>query len=342
MIYDQNELQTAIEEGERKLAIKRQQRRNQKRNLILGAVIVGILIPFGIAAGVVASQAPPAPLLVVTWPKPKIRQVLSPNQTLLARAGQPFSLEVTNPENWDVKWNAAGIESPAAEFAWAPQGEKSQLTASCRFKASGWQRFFAWTWPRREITVQTIAAKKIGDYGRIVDARIVAARDGVWIYPHVLALGIARFDERALPLLAGSLQAVPRSALASQLAVTSGAATPPLWEIVPDFEADLGAARAVPAATAFDGTFAALRAPDVQNTLPPIASGILKSAPDTSVKFVLRLDKKPAAGILRLAFDGKNERRAWVRRPGESAGSPLTGWEEGVAQTNLLPAIPRG
>ena len=336
MIYDQNELQTAIEEGERKLARKRQQRRNQKRLLIFGAVVLALLIPYGLVAAIVAARAPKAPLLVVTWPKPKVRQVLAPNQTLLSRAGQPFLLEVTSPENWNVKWIAAGVESPASEFNWAPQGEKSQLKASCRFRASGWQQFFAWAIPRREIAVQTVAARKIGDYGRLVDAG-----GGAWIYPHVFARKTARFDERALPLLAQSVEAAPQNALSSQLAITSEAATPPLWEIVPSFESAFPN-RSVSIADPFNGTFAILRAPDVQNALPPIASCIVQSAPDASVKFVLRLDQKPAAGVLRLAFDGKRERRAWVKRPGESEGGPLTGWEEGTSQVNLLPAMPRG
>ncbi|PQV63828.1 hypothetical protein B1R32_10832 [Abditibacterium utsteinense] len=338
MIYDQNELKTAIEDGERKLAVKRQQRRSRKRHLVILAALLGILVPFALVAGVVASHAPSAPLFVVTWPKPKVRQVLAPGQTILARAGQPFSLEVTNSENWEVMWKAAGVESGGDEFSWAPANEKSELAASCRFKANGWQQFFAWTWPRREITLQTVAARKIGDYGRVVDAR-----GGAWIYPHVFAVGTIRFDERALPLLAKAISATPKSELASELAVTSETPTAPLWEIVSNFDPSSPAKTvALSSARAVDGTFAVLRAADMQNSLPQIASSIVKSAPNASVKFVLRLDQKPIVGILRLAFDGKSERRAWVRRPGESAGGPLTGWEEGVAQTNLLPDMPRG
>ncbi len=338
MIYDQNELKTAIEDGERKLALKRQQRRQQKRRLIAGAVILGILVPFGVVSGIVSARAPQAPLLVVTWPKPKVRQVLATGQTLLARAGQPFSVEVTNPEAWDVSWNTGGVESPADEFTWAPENEASELIASCRAKASGWEQFFAWTWRRREIALKTVAARKIGDYGRAL-----SAGSGTWIYPHVFAAGNVRFDERALPLLARAIKTVPQSELASELALTSETATPPLWKIVPGFDANSPLqAISAGASPLVDGTFAMLRASEVQNTLPQIASGLVQSAPDAGVKFILRLDKKPPEGILRLAFDGKRERRAWVRRPGESAGGPLTGWEGGPPQANLLPALPPG
>jgi hypothetical protein len=110
-----------------------------------------------------------------------------------------------------------------------------------------------------------------------------------------------------------------------------------LWHIVGDFDGNINA----PATGSVEGTFASFHAPDVENALPPIAAHIVKTTPDASVKFVLRLDKDPREGILRLAFDGKRERRAWVRREGETAGGPLTGWEEGEAQSNLLPSLPR-
>ena len=331
-LYNEGELQAAIAHGERKLAVKRQQRRQQKRRLIIGGVALCLLVPLFVVAGAVASRAPSAPSLVVTWPKPKVRQVLAPGQTLLSREGQPISVAVTNGESWNVTWKAAGIESGGSEFSWAPAGETGELLASCRPITDGWQRLFSWTWPTREIALKTIASRKVGDYARTVEA----GSGGAWIYPHIFASGTVRFDERALPLLASAIPLVPRNELSHQLAGVSGGPTPRLWQIVADFEGKTDAPQAV-----FDGTFAALHAPDVDKAMPNIAALILRAAPETSLKFVLRLDKDQPEGIVRLAFDGKRERRAWVRRAGETAGGPLTGWEEGASPPGLLPSLPR-
>jgi hypothetical protein len=332
MIYNEGELQAAIEEGERKLATKRQKRRSDQRRLVALCVLMGLLLPYSAVAGIVAGRAPSAPSLVVTWPKPKVRQVLAPGQTLLARAGQPFTVEVTNPENWEVTWRAGIVESLSSEFDWAPSEEKSSLTASCRAKVSGWQTFFAWTWPRRDISLQATSAQKVSDYGRSLEA----GSSGAWIYPHVFAAGSVQFDERALPLLASAISVTPQSALSDQLAAVETEPTPQLWQIVADFEGDMTAKSDAIA----DSTFAAFHAPDVATSLPQIAGSIVKSSPEASVKFVLRLDKDPSEGILRIAFDGKKERRAWIRRAGESAGGPFTGWENGEAMTGLLPSLP--
>lgn len=333
MIYDQNELQSAIEDGERKLATRRQQRRRQKKQLIFGAVLLGVLVPFAIVAGIASGRAPRAPLLVVTWPKPKIRQVLAPGQVVLARAGQPFTVEVTNPENWDVKWRAAGLESGGSELSWAPAPEKSaQLTAICRARAGGWQSLWAWTWPRRDVALQAIAARKIGDYGRALDAGA-----GTWVYPHIFGVGKVSFDERALPALALATQDLPQTLLAGQLAPVADAPASQNWDIVADFA---GAAPKTFADPRENGTFARLRAGEIETLLPRIAGDIARKSPTASVKFVLRLDQKPPQGVLRLAFDGKGERRAWVRRAGESAGGPFTGWEGESPKPTLLPSLP--
>ena len=332
-LYDEGELQASIADGERKLAMKRQQKRHdQKRLLALGAILA-FAIPLCVVSGIVAGRAPSAPSLIVTWPKPKVRQVLAPGQTILAREGQPFSVEVTGSENWQVTWSAAGIESGGGEFTWAPAEAKSELVARCKPITEGWQKFFAWTWPRRDVSLRAVAAQKVGDYGRALEN----GSEGAWVYPHVFAAGSARFDERALPLLASAIPLVPSSQLAENLAQVEPNPTPQLWQIVGDFEGNSDA----PRAGSIDGTFASFYSPDLENALLPIAAHIVKTAPDASVKFVLRLDKDPKEGILRLAFDGKRERRAWVRREGETAGGPLTGWEEGEAKGNLLPSLPQ-
>ncbi len=332
MIYDQNELQSSIEEGERRLAQKRQLRRRQQKRLVFASVLAGALGIYGLAAAVVLTLAPGAPLLVVTWPKPKIRQVLAPGQTVLARAGQPFNVEVTDEENWQVKWRAAGIESSGGEFSWAPAREGGELSASCRARTGGWKSFFSWMWPRREVVLQAKAARKIGDYGRAVEAGA-----GTWIYPHVFASGKISFDERALPALSLASQELPSAPLASELAPVAETASVPVWDLVASFEGEAPKQFADPRE---NGTFASLRRADVETQLPRIAGEIAQKSPAASVKFVLRLDKKPPLGVLRLAFDGKGARQAFVRRAGESAGGPLTGWEGGSERPGLPPSLP--
>lgn len=334
MLYNEGELQAAIADGERKLALKRQQRVQEKRRFVVLCVVLSILVPLSLMAGIVAAGAPSAPSLVVTWPKPKVRQVLAPGQTVLARAGQPFTVGVTNPENWQVTWKAAGIESESTAFPWGPTDEKSALIATCRAKVTGWRSYFAWTWPRREISLQATSARKVGDYGRALDA----GSSGVWVYPYVFATSNVQFDERALPLLASAISQLPGADLSEKLSTIATKPTSSLWQIVADFE---GTTPATPSDEVSDSTFAILHAPDIETSLPQIAGNIVKTTPEASVKFVLRLDKDPAEGILRLAFDGKQERRAWVRRAGESAGGPFTGWEDGDATPNLPPTLPQ-
>ncbi|RYG69342.1 hypothetical protein EON80_09965, partial [bacterium] len=283
MLYNEGELQTAIADGERKLALKRQQRIQEKRRFVVLCVVLGVLVPFSLVAGIVAAKAPSAPSFVLTWPKPKVKQVLAPGQTVLSRSGQPFQVEVTNAEDWDVTWTAAGVESSSISTPWAPAEEKSTLTASCKAKTTGWMRYFAWTWPRRAISLQSTSAQSVGDYGRALEA----GSSGAWVYPHVFAAGSVQFDERALPLLASAIPLVPQSELAGQLAPVSAQPTPRLWHLVTDFEGG----STPPAGAVADSTFASLHATDLETSLPQIAGGIVKSAPDASVKFVLRLDK---------------------------------------------------
>lgn len=330
-LYNEGELQAAIADGERKLAVKRQQRRNEKRRFIATVIALAVVLPLCVVAGAVAARAPSAPSLVVTWPKPKVRQVLAPGQTLLARSGQPFSISVTDEENWYVTWEAAGVESGGREFTWAPTESTGELIANCHPIANDWKRFFTRLWPTRRISLKTVSARKTGDYGRILEA----GSQGAWVYPHIFAAGTVSFDERALPLLASAIPLIPVSELSNQLATTHEEPTPRLWQIVADFEGHPSAPNAPS-----NGTFASLHATDLESALPTIAAQIVKAAPDASVKFILRFDKDPKEGILRLAFDGKAERRAWVRRPGESAGGPFTGWEGGEDKTKLLPSLP--
>jgi hypothetical protein len=132
-------------------------------------------------------------------------------------------------------------------------------------------------------------------------------------------------------------QDVPAVLLAGQLAPTADAPTPPSWNLVADFEGEAPKKFLDPRE---NGTFARLRIGDIETLMPRIGGRIAQQAPSASVKFVLRLDKTPPQGVLRLIFDGKGTRQAFVRRRGESVGGPLTGWEGGTEEPGLPPSLP--
>ena len=314
-LYDDKQFRASHEASQRRLASARARARKARRwkALVYGVLILGV--PYLVAAGVAASRAPKAPYLVVTWPKPKIPQILAPDQTVVARGGQPFDVAVTDVGKWDVLWRSGSAEQQGGQFNWAPADGTGGLTAVCRPIAQGWESYFAWTWPPRRVGISAVAATSSSDYVR----HISTTRDGVWIYPHIFAAGQVAWDERALPLLAGSADLLPASVADAPMQPQPGAGN---WRIVSDFEGGADAPTT-------QGTFASLIAPDVEAALPQIAARIVKQAPDASVKFVLRLDREPQQGILLVDFDGKKARSAWVRRVGDTKGKVFTGWEDG-------------
>jgi hypothetical protein len=338
-LYDESELQASIEAGERKLAVARQRKRQARRWFIGAIAFLVVVVPLGVWVGVVAGQAPPTPLLVLTWPKPKVKQVLASGQTVLARRGQPFSVSVSNPERWTITWRAGNVESQSSTIRWEPAGADDRLTANCEPRANGLTAFLTFLWPKRQVTLRCVEATKVplpenggmNEYTHVLST----GADGAWVYPHIFAAGEVAWDERMLPLLAA---AVPvKSALASDLADGSKKPSLSTWQLVSDFEG-----KSTKAAT--EGTFAMLQTADLENVMPQLATQIIRQAPKISLKFIVRLDRSPNEGIVRLAFDGKQQRRAWVRRSGQSSGSPLTGWENGKLgdlPLNLPPAPPR-
>jgi hypothetical protein len=183
-------------------------------------------------------------------------------------------------------------------------------------------------WSKPDLTLRSVEAKREGDYTRSLNAGI----SGAWIYPYVFAQGNVGWNEKTLPVLASTVDLVPEVKLDSSLAATKDQPSAGFWKIVNDFN---NQAVKPPA----DGaTFAMLVRPDVEDLMPRIARAVLKAVPDASVKFVIRLDKKPEVAVIRLAFDGKKEHRAWIRRAGEKSGGPLTGWETWTPP--VVPALP--
>lgn len=270
---------------------------------------------------------------MLTWPKPKVKQTLASGQRVVFRRGQPFDLTVTNSQKWRVEWHSPESESHGADFPWQPADNNSQLEVLCHPIPEGWTRFFSWLWPTRELTLQAVAPQKTGNYTRLLKS----GDQGAWLNPHTFTKGAVEWDERALQLLLIALPKVPQSQLNSALADTRDTATPALWQVVSDFEGN----SKTPAKD--DATYAILYAPNLENLMPRVARGMLKESPQVSLKFVVRLDRTPQQGIIRLAFDGKQERRAWIRRQGESSGGPLIGWEteNPTVHPGLLPSLPR-
>lgn len=316
--YDENELLASIEAGEKRLAEVRQRRRRERRRVLLGLLALLIVVPLATLAGLYASRAPQAPLFVVTWPNPKIAQVVAPGQTLLARPGNPWTISVTNASRWDITWRADGIEASGPEFVWSPDEGGGEIVARCRPIVNDWTASLSFLWPTREITLRCVVARPTSFYGRSLQAPV----NGVWVYPHVFAAGDVAWDERALPLLASAIPTLPESSATAGLAPVNSVVTDKLWQLVSSFEG-------VTDEPSKNGTFAALHGNDIEAKMPIVGAQIVRVAPQVSVKFVVRLDKDPPEGIVRLDFDGKRERQAWLKQPGAVAGEPLEGWEDG-------------
>ena len=322
-LYDDRQYQASREASERRLAAARQRARRLRRWRVLGTVVLLLGAAVLVAGVVAAARAPGVPYLVVTWPKPKVEQVLAPNQTVLARGGQPFDVAVTEPQNWDVTWKSGGAQQQGGDFKWAPADGTGNLRAICQPRVSGWENSFSFLWPTREVSIASVTAKSGGNYAR----QLTTPTGGAWVYPHIFAVGAVSWDERALPLMAQTADLLPATEINKKTAPVQPTAG--LWQLVSNFEGESN----LPSE---DGTFASFHAPDLENSLPMIAARIVKSAPEASVKFILRLDRDPQQGIIRIAFDGKRQRQAWVRRKNETTGQPFTGWEDG----NFTPKTP--
>lgn len=335
MLYDENDLESAIASGERRLARARQRQRRARRTVFWALLAAAIGIPIAIAAGVATNRAPDAPFLVVTWPKPKIPQTLASGQTVLMRQGQPLMVTVTNANDWEINWRAGEVSDSGEDFTWSPTPEKRALNAICKPRARDWTSYFAFLWPRRDLNLSAAFAKR-GDEGNAYFRSLNADEKGVWVFPHIQAVGNVQWDERALPHLGTAISLVPKSALAGELASIAKEPTSRLWQLVNDFDGNTDK-------LSEKSTFASLQAPDLENLLPTIAAHLVKTAPEASVKFIVRLDKDPQQGIVRLAFDGKRERKAWIRRAGQKAGVPFVGWENGEFRGSpplALPEVP--
>ncbi len=332
MIYDQDELKQAVEQGERKLAERRQRARRQKKQAIFALVLAGLSLVAGAGLWLVsraAKNAPKPPVLVVTWPKSKTPQVIGAGQTVLSREGQPFEVSVSDPANWNVSWGSSGVQNTGDSFEWAPQKNGDSLVAQCRAKNSGWKPLSSAAFnPNLTLSAampRPVPAPGAGEpfstmwhYARTLPAN----SKQVWLCPFIQASGNVAWDERALPALSDAALVVPSAALSAKLAGANASPTPAIWQILPSFDGS-------PSTQAMGDTYASLRADDLENVMPRVGAQLVRLAPDASIKWIVRLDKTPPEGVVRLSFDGKRGRQAWVKRAGQTTGTPITGWEAG-------------
>ncbi len=106
-----------------------------------------------------------------------------------------------------------------------------------------------------------------------------------------------------------------------------------MWWIVPSFDENVRK----PAQPGDNGTYARLNSRQLESDMLTIARRLAAQQPRVSFKFIVRLDTKVPHATLRIAFDGKGERKGWIRRPGEPSG-PLI-WNE--TSSDQSPSLPR-
>ena len=321
-----------VGKSQQRIAIARQRKRRQTRWFWLAtfAVIALVVLFYW-----VRDSKPDPPGLVVRWPKPKVSQRVSNNSTLLLRRGSAFMVSTTEPDKWDVFFTTESSQGKAdarGEVRWLPQGAKGSCKLLCRARVQGWKRVLSWFWPQPELNLFAVAPQAVGD----LRFKITPPQAGMWIYPFVYLKSPAAWDESALQLLSEPLQ----PALAGRLEISSPATMPatspasasspldaegkgsavgpdkPLWTIVPSFSGDANSPGDA-------GTYAKLHTSQPERDLGRVAVLIAKKRPDASLRYVVRLDTKPPGGVLRIALDNSGDRKAWVRRPGESSGKPI-------------------
>jgi len=325
-ILDDAVFKQSLEASERRLAKARARRELEVRRFKLFAGSGLVLLVVVVTVAFARRTAPAPPLLLARWPQSPDSQVLSNGSTLVLRPGQSINVTVTpDAAHWSLDWSAGKKQSSGAAIQWSPAQIKDTLRVRCRARASGLTHLVAWLWPTREIALHGIRAESADQFRR----RIKPPAGGIWVFPHILANAPVSWDERALPLL---LDATPL-----QTQPPSSKPEASWWSLRRSFDtavADDGSTYALLSTFKFDDDF------DAVLDLTAVARAVAKAAPEASIKFTVRLDRRPAQGIVRLALDGKGERAAWVKRPGEAAGGPWEWDRPDMEGKSLEPTLP--
>jgi len=355
MRYDPTELQEAVERGERKLAERRQRARRQKTRAtwaLVASVAFGVA-GVGLWAGTRHKAVPSPPQLVVTWPESKTPQLVASGATVLARDGEPINVSLSDASDWNVAWGSGAVGNTGESFEWAPQKDGETLQVHARAKGTGWSKnvppetlapllSLRAALPTREPAPAQATpaptgtpAPTSGAVSPVLEAQnyrrsIAGSKGAVWLLPSVQSGANIAWDERAISALSLSAPAAPPSKTQSAAAA---------WQLASDFEGNL---RPSPSeALAPDGaTYATLHADNLTEIMPRIGAQLVRLAPDASIKWIARLDQTPPEGIVRLSFDGKKTRQAWIKPKGAKTGKPITGWEQGAWKGTPAPIAP--
>ncbi|MBV9868498.1 MAG: hypothetical protein JO316_24345 [Abitibacteriaceae bacterium] len=303
----------SLRRSEQRLAATRE-RRQRQRYSCLGCITLLLLLIAGIwGITSIRRNGPAAPQFIVVWPKYKFQQRMVSGATVLVRPSQPFTITVEDAEKWNLQWVTADVLASGSRMQWGPAQDNSTLLVRCRPAATGSQRFTARLWPERQIVLHGKTAPVVAGLRH----RVTPPKDGLWIFPLILAKQPLTWDEHALALLMQATSLLPAKP-------PTGPAQP-LWTLVPSFDL-----KTLPPASDI-GTYAMLSAMHPENDLPWLARKMAQTAPKASIKFIVRLnqdEERPGQGILRIAFDGKGERGGWLKRFGVAAAEPVKWWED--------------
>lgn len=355
MKYDPTELQEAVERGERKLAERRQRARRQKINTLWTLVggSLALVVGIGLWVGTRRAAVPTPPQLVVTWPESKTPQLVASGATVLARDGEPINVSLSNASDWNVSWGSGAVGNTGDAFGWAPQSGGETLQVHARAKGTGWSKTLPPETLAPELSLRAALATRepsptqatpsptgtpaptSGAVSPVLEAQnyrrsIANSKGAVWLLPAVQSGAGIAWDERAISALSQSAPVAPRSKTQTASA---------LWQLASDFEGNL---RPSPSeAFAPDGaTYATLRADNLTDLMPRIGAQLVRLVPRASIKWIARLDQTPPEGIVRLSFDGKKTRQAWIKPKGAKTGTPVTGWEQGAWKGTPAPIAP--
>ncbi len=296
-------------------------RKRQKRNIIIGLVLLVLLIVAGgITLGALAGrQVPKVSTVALTWPHGEKEaaldaQVIGDGATLLIKAGQPLHFSVAQSDTWNVTWKTADVLSSGDAFDWTPSSSSGELTASIQPRLTGWKKTFAFGQPTREIHLHGLAGTTLqstGGNGFLHNIETPAG--GIWLHNRVLAKAPVRYNDRAIKTL---------GTVANQLgekqsdAVTADSA---LWQLIPNFTGD----KPVPND---NGTNALLKTANPAEDAQKAFKILDRLEPKATIKVIVEMGvNAPSEARFRLSFDNKGGRFVWVQGPDDEKAK-LQNW----------------
>lgn len=296
MATSPNGFTAQLERTERRRAAAQARRERQQRIALIGGAVVLLGIIAGLIVGRSSSAPAPTspPQFKLTWPQANVVQNVSDGMSFVGRPDQKIILSVDSAAGWDIAWADGGAVAYGPSYSWSGQ---QNLVVKWSPAVSGIKKLFAWHRPTRQLSLHGVAAK-------ISDGRAEASATGnYWVYRQIQAQGAVAWDEKVLPLLSQSV--IP----------DSGG-----WMLRSGFDT---ATQLDPSATYAETPLPANAAEAMTNA----ARHIAEAAPEASLKFIVHEEMTPPTGIIRIAFDGKREHAAWIKKPGEAKGIPYRWWK---------------